>query len=83
MKSLRVTPLSHLFESLTLDKGASTFVRLFRSRHVADLQLIFWSSCVLMLAGSVFVFVWHKWVDNTGVIGSATLISAIVGVGCG
>jgi hypothetical protein len=83
MKSLWATPIFHLFESLTLDKGASTFVRLFRSRHVADLQLIFWSSCLLMLAGSVFVSVWHTWVDSTGVVGSATLISAIVGVGCG
>jgi hypothetical protein len=68
---------------LTQDEGASTFIRLFESRHVADLQLIFWVSWVLMLAGSVFVFSWHKWVDASGVIGSGGLISAIVGIGCG
>jgi hypothetical protein len=72
-----------LWQVLTQDEGASTFKRLLTSRHVADLQLIFWSSCLLMVVGSIFVFVWHGWVDTTGVIGSATLISLIVGTGCG
>jgi hypothetical protein len=72
-----------LWQVLTQDEGASTFKRLLTSRHVADLQLIFWSSCLLMVVGSIFVFVWHGWVDKTGVIGSTALISAIVGTGCG
>jgi hypothetical protein len=77
-----MTPFS-FWRALTKDNAASTFIRLAKSEHVADLQLIFWTSCVLMLAGSIFVTTWHKWVDSSGVIGSTTLISAIVGVGFG
>ncbi len=73
----------HLWKVLRQDEAASTFQRLWTSRHVADLQLIFYCSCSLMVLGSAFAFIWHKWVDSYGVIGSATLISAIVGTGCG
>ncbi len=72
-----------LVRVLTRDGGASTVVRLFESHLVADLQLIFLVSCLLMVVGSIFVFVWHGWVDTTGVIGSAALISAIIGIGSG
>lgn len=72
-----------LWRVLTQDEGASTFRRLFTSRHVADLQLIFCASCILMIIGSVFVFVWDKWAHNSGIIGGNTLISAIIGTGCG
>ncbi len=75
--------LTNLWSRLTKDKGAATFFRLAESQHVADLQLIFWFSLVLMLVGSVFAVVWHKWVDTTGVIGSAALISAILATGFG
>jgi len=73
----------HSLKMLTQDEGASTFIRLFKSRHVSDLQLIFWASCIGMIGGSIFVFIWHRWVDPTGVIGSTALITAIVGTGCG
>jgi hypothetical protein len=79
----QVTFPFHFWRMLTKDKAASTFIRLARSQHVADLQLIFWISCILMLAGSIFVITWHTWVDSSGVIGSTALISGVVGVGCG
>ncbi len=72
-----------LWGRLTKDKAAATFIRLAESQHVADLQLIFWLSLFLMLIGSVFAVVWHKWVDTAGVIGSAALISAILATGFG
>ena len=72
-----------LWARLTRDKHASTFIRLAESQHVADLQLIFWSSLALMAGGSAFVAAWHQWVDAGQVIGSGALIAAIVGTGCG
>jgi hypothetical protein len=77
-----MTPFS-FWSALTKDNAASTFIRLAKSHHVADLQLIFWVSCILMLAGSIFVIIWHGWMDSSGVIGSTALISGIVGVGFG
>jgi len=78
-----ILSLFHLRHGLTKDDAASTFNRLAESQHVADLRLIFWSSCGLMLAGSMFVLVWHKWVDAGGVLGSSALITLIVGTGFG
>lgn len=72
-----------LWATLTKDKSASTFIRLAKSQHVADLRLIFWSSCVLMFLGSVFIAVSHHWIDSNGIIGPSALISVIVGTGCG
>jgi uncharacterized protein (DUF486 family) len=72
-----------LRRSLTKDDSASTFLRLMNSAHVADLQLIFVVTCFLIVVGPIFVTIWHKWVDTVSVIGSATLISGILGVGCG
>ena len=72
-----------LRRALTKDDSASTFLRLLNSQHVADLQLIFVVTCFLIVVGPIFVTIWHKWVDTVGVIGSATLISGILGVGCG
>jgi hypothetical protein len=83
MRTQQVTFPFSFWNALTKDKAASTFIRLAKSQHVADLQLIFGASCILMLVGSVFVIIWHKWVDSTGVIGSGALITGIVGVGCG
>lgn len=83
MARQQAVSLFHFWRALTKDKAASTFIRLARSQHVADLQLIFWTSWILMLAGSIFVIIWHKWFDSSGVIGSGALISGIVGVGCG
>jgi hypothetical protein len=79
---LAVDPL-RLWKVLTQDQAASTFRRLFASRHVADLQLIFWASCFLMIAGALFAFFWDRWSDDSDVIGGSVLISAIVGTGCG
>ena len=75
--------IRQLWARLTKDEAAATFIRLAKSQHVADLQLIFWISLLLMLIGSVFAIVWHQWVDTAGVIGTAALISAIVGTGFG
>ncbi len=73
--------IRQLWGRLTKDEAAATFFRLAKSQHVADLQLIFWISLLLMLIGSVFAVVWHTWVDAADVIGSAALISAIVAPG--
>lgn len=73
----------HVLKMLTEDDAASTLVRLFRSRHVADLQLIFLITIFLVISGPLFVTFWHKVIDSTDVIGSAALITAIVGTGSG
>ena len=71
-----------LWKSLTRDDAASTFRRLFKSHHVVDLQLIVWCTVFSMIIGSLFVYVWHTYIDDTGVIGSTALISTIWGTGC-
>jgi hypothetical protein len=82
MEDQRDIPPLRFFEKLSEGDGVSTLERLFKSRHVADLKFIFLVSCVLTLVGSSFVVWWHGWIDKSGVIGPAALISAIVGTGC-
>lgn len=77
-----------LWSRLTSDDGASTLCRLFVSRHVADLQLIFWSSLILMLAGIVFIIIATAWItidwpQMANLTLSTTLLGAVVGVGLG
>jgi hypothetical protein len=69
---------------LTKDEAASTFLRLGKSQHVADLRLIFWTSWILMLFGGIFIVTWEKWAPGSSeAIGSGALIIAMVGAGCG
>jgi len=71
-----------LLKNLTRHGPASTFIRLFNSRHVADLQLIFLSSIVLMIFGVIFAYEWQACFPSSVLISSGGLISAIVAAGC-
>jgi hypothetical protein len=75
-------PIS-LWKTLTQDDAASTFKRLLNSRHVVDLQLIFWTSCGLMIVGSGFVLIFDHYCPESSIIDNKTLITAIAGAGCG
>lgn len=73
----------HVLKRLTEDDAGSTLIRLFRSRHVTDLQLIFLITIFLIVSGSLFVIFWREVIERAGVIGSYALITAIVGTGSG
>ena len=67
---------------LTREGAASTFVRLFTSRHVADLRLLFAMIIFLLVVGTPLLIYLHVQ-DSTSVIGSPALVAGIIGVALG
>src|ERR1700680_1689200 len=62
----------NLATRLTRDEAASTFNRLTTSQHVVDLQLIFVSTCVLMVVLPAVIFISSS-SENVSITVAATL----------
>jgi hypothetical protein len=67
---------------LTREGGASTFIRLFKSRHVADLRLLFWIVLLLLLAAVPTIILLHT-ENEKSLIGSPTLAAGITAIALG
>jgi hypothetical protein len=67
---------------LTREGGASTFIRLFKSRHVADLRLLFGIVLFLLLAVAPTLILLHTKNENS-LIGSPTLAAGIIAIALG
>jgi hypothetical protein len=83
MDSLRkdegAVPGSWALGDLTREGAASTFVRLFTSRHIADLRLLFAIIIFLLLGGTPLLIYLHVQ-NKDSLIGSQTLVAGIIGV---
>jgi hypothetical protein len=86
MDSLRTvegsTPDASTLGDLTREGGASTFIRLFTSRHVADLRLLLIIIMVFFVAGAPIVILMHA-TNKESLIGSPTLATAIIAIALG
>jgi hypothetical protein len=65
---------------LTREGGASTFIRLFKSKHVADLRLLFWIVLFLLLIVAPILVSQHAKGGENSLIGSPTLAAGIVAI---
>jgi hypothetical protein len=66
---------------LTREGGASTFVRLFTSKHVADLRLLFWIVAFFLLVVAPVIIMHSN--DKDSLIGSPTLAGGILFIALG
>jgi hypothetical protein len=70
------------FGDLTREGGASTFIRLFKSRHVADLRLLFGIVVFLLLVvAPIIIFLHTK--NEKSLIGNPTLAAGIIAIALG
>jgi len=72
-----------ILRQLRQGEESSTFERLGRSRHVADLRLIFSVTLIIMLAAALSAISFCIFDENISVSDTFTFIGAVGAVGCG